>query len=709
MRPQSPSQPRGRPADEPRAARRPVVRTVHGKRINDEFAWLKAENWRQVMRDPHQLDPAIRAYLEEENFYCALMLADTEALQQTLFAEMKGRIKEDDSTVPEADGPYAYFARYRKDGQHPLLCRELRNGGAEQLLIDGDALAQGKPFFRVGSTQHSPDHRLLAWLADEAGSELYTARVRVIDSGTDLADTVPDASGTVVWTQDSSAFYYVRLDENHRPAGVFRHRLGTPVASDVGVFAEADAGFFISIGRHASGRFGTISAHDHQTAEVWLIDLSTPDAEPALVAARETGVQYEAEHHPAFNGEPGLIIRTNADGAEDFKIVWTPLAAPERAHWRDLVPHRSGVYLLSFIVLKDWLIRLEREDGLPRIVVRNLNSAEEHIIAFAEEAYALTIDGGYEFDTDLLRFTYSSMTTPSEVWDYHLPTRARTLRKRQEVPSGHDPANYVTRRLFAPTVDDDSVPISLVHRKDFKIDGSAPCLLYGYGAYGISIPAAFSSNRLSLVDRGFVYAIAHVRGGSEKGWRWYREGKLSKKSNSFGDFIAASEFLIQHDWTAPGKIIAQGGSAGGTLIGAIANMRPELYGGLIAEVPFVDVLNTMLDASLPLTPPEWPEWGDPIGNVAAFQTILAYSPYENVRAQNYPAILALAGLTDPRVLYWEPAKWIARLRLLRTDRKLIGFRTNLDAGHAGAAGRFDRLREVALAYAFAIKIATGIR
>ncbi len=693
------------PPSEPRAEEQPFVRNLHGTWLIDEFAYLKATNWREVMRDPQWLDPAIRTYLQAENDYCECALADNAALQEALFAEMTGRIKKDDSTVPDPDGPYAYYVRYRTDGQHPLLCREPRNGGAEQLLLDGDGLARGKPFFRLGATGHSPDHRLLAWTSDESGSEFYTARVRVIDSEADLSDNVPDVSGSVVWTQDAAAFYCVRLDRSHRPAGVFRHRLGTLASADVRIFTEADPGLFVSVGRHASGRFGDISVHDHETSEVWLVDLAAPVVEATLVTSRETGVQYEVEHHPAFNGGPALVIRTNADGAEDFKIAWTPLATPGRAYWRDLVPHRSGVYVLSFTVLADWLIRLEREDGLPRIVVRRLETGEEHIVAFAEEAYSLSFKGGYEFATDLLRFTYSSMTTPSQVWDYDLAARERTLRKRQEVPSGHDPSNYVTRRLFAPAADGETVPISLLYRKDRAVGGTTPCLLYGYGAYGISIPAAFDTNRLSLVDRGFVYAIAHVRGGSEKGWRWYREGKLAKKTNTFSDFIAVSEYLAKQGCCAAGKIVAHGGSAGGTLIGAVANMRPDLYAGLIAEVPFVDVLNTMLDETLPLTPPEWPEWGDPIRDPAAFRTILAYSPYENIRAQDYPAILVLAGLTDPRVLYWEPAKWIARLRRLRTDRNLIAFRTNLDAGHAGAAGRFERLKEVALAYAFAIKIA----
>src|SRR5262249_54389891 len=395
------------------------------------------ENWQQVIRDPSQLDPAIRAYLETETGYCKQALADTGSLQEKLFAEMKGRIEKDDSSVPFPDGPYAYYVRYREEGQHPLLCREPSDSPHrdsikaeavrrdEQLLLDGDELARGKAFFQLGASRHSSDHRLLAWLADEVGSEFYTARVRDIETGVDLADFVPDVSGAIVWMQDTSAFFYVRLDENHKPAAVFRHVLGTPVAADVRVRTETDPGFFVSISGLSSGRFCDISAHDHETSETWLIDLSAPNAVPMLVAARQADVQYDVEHHPGFAGSSALIIRTNADGAEDFKIVWTPLATRDRAYWRDLVPHLPAVYILSFAVLEDWLIRLEREDGLPRIVVRHLESGEEHVIAFAEEAYSLGINKGYEFATNLLRFTYSSMTTPEEVWDYDLASRER--------------------------------------------------------------------------------------------------------------------------------------------------------------------------------------------------------------------------------------------------------------------------------------------
>jgi oligopeptidase B len=692
-------------ADEPRARQQPVVQSWHGVELVDEFAWLKAGNWQEVMRDPAALDPDIRAYLDGENAYATASLADIDPLQDAMLAEMKGRIKEDDASVPAPDGPFAYFERYREGGQHPLICREPGGGGTAEVLLDADALAKGRSFFQLGARRHSPDHSLLAWSADEAGSELYTMRVRDLTTGTDLADIIVDTVGSPVWVPDCSAFYYVRLDSQHRPSYVYRHRLGTPASDDRLIFESIDPQYFVSLSDTQSRRFAIISLHDHETSEVRLIDLSRLDAEPHLVAPLEPSVRYDVEHHPSFGGAPALIFRTNAAGAEDFKLAWTPLASPERANWQDLVAHRPGIFILSFRVFADWLIWLEREDGLPRIVVRRLSTREQHTIEFPEEAYSLGINDGFEFQTDVLRFVYSSMTTPSEVWDYNLDHRGRTLRKRQEIPSGHDPAAYVTRRLFAPGFDGETIPISLLHHKDTPIDGTAPALVYGYGAYGFAIPAAFSSNRLSLVDRGFVFAIAHVRGGTEKGWRWYRAGKLANKPNTFRDFITVVEFLIAKRWAAPTKMIAQGGSAGGMLMGAVANARPDLFAGIIAEVPFVDVLNTMLDDTLPLTPPEWPEWGNPKTDPEVFRTILSYDPYNNVGAQPYPAMLVFAGLTDPRVNYWEPAKWVARLRARRLERNLLVLRTNLDAGHAGASGRFDRLKEVALAYAFAVKVA----
>ncbi len=566
----------------PHPPSRPVSRMQHGVVLTDEFAWLKDPNWQAVMRDPSLLDPAIRLHLESENAYADHTLAGTVPLQQVLFAEMKGRIKEDDATVPRPDGSYAYFTRYREGAQHPMVCRKAREGNSTEMLLDGDALAKGKSFFRLGASVHSSDHALLAWSADESGAELYTVRVRDLATKTERDDCVEETGGAVVWTHDCSAFYYVRVDRQHRPSSVHRHRLGTHQHDDVEVFAAGDPGFFVSLSELQARRFAAISLHDHDSSEAWLIDLTVLDAKPVLVANREAELRYDVEHHPDFGGEPGLFIRTNADGAEDFKIAWSPLGANGRARWRDVVPHRAGVYVLDFMVLQNWLIRLEREEGLPRIVAQRLaggEAHEEHAIAFDEEAYSLNLDFGHEFATDALRFSYSSMATPPEVWDYDLAFRTRKLRKRLEIPSGHDPSAYVTRRLLAPSREGERVPISLLYRRTTPLDGSAPALILGYGAYGISIPAAFNSNRLSLVDRGFVYAIAHVRGGTEKGWRWYREGKLASKQNTFSDFAAATEFLVTQKFASKKKIVAQGGSAGGLLIGAVANQRPDLYVG----------------------------------------------------------------------------------------------------------------------------------
>ncbi|WP_043878941.1 S9 family peptidase [Azorhizobium caulinodans] len=691
--------------DLPEAPRRPTARTLHGVTVHDDYAWLRADNWRDVMRDPALLPADIRTYLEAENSYSAHYFAAYGELKERLITEMRGRIKEDDANVPSPDGAFAYYSRHRTGGQHPLICRKALPDGAEEILLDGDREAEGKAYFRLAPARHSRDHARLAYAADEAGSELFTLRVRDLATGANLPFSIADTTGDLLWGGDAETLYYIRRDEEHRPSMVFRHRIGTPPESDELIYQEPDKGFFVSLGETQSGTFGLIACGDHETSEVHLLDLADPSATPRLVAARTVGLRYDVEHHPDLGGADTLILLTNADGAEDFKLVTAPTAAPQKANWRDLVPHRAGRMILSHTAYRHFLVRLEREDGLPRVTLRALASGEEHAIAFAEEAYGLGLNGGYEFDPKSLRFTYSSMTTPAEEWDYDMAARTRALLKRQEVPSGHDPAAYVTRRLFATAADGEQVPISLLYRADTPLDGSAPCLLYGYGAYGMSMPASFSTTRLSLVDRGFVYAIAHVRGGTEKGWHWYTDGKLAKKTNTFTDFIAAAEHLVQARLTRPEKIVAQGGSAGGMLMGAIANMRPDLFAGIVAEVPFVDVLATMLDDTLPLTPPEWPEWGNPIIDPDAFRTILGYSPVDNVTAQAYPALFALAGLTDPRVTYWEPAKWIARLRAANTGTAPILLKTNMEAGHGGAAGRFDRLEEVALVYIFALKTA----
>lgn len=652
------------------------------------------------MRDPGKLDPAIRAYLEAENEYTDAALASTLSLQGHLFEEMKARLKQDDSTVPAPDGPWAYSYRFVTGGQYPQLCRQPRSGGDVAVLLDGNELAMDKPYWSLGGSSHSPDHKRLAYATDDKGSELYTIRIRDLASGQDLDDLIPDTRGDFVWANDSNTILYVRLDENHRPLSVYRHVIGTPHEADELVYREADSAFYVGIGKTQSSRFILIDAHDHQTSEVYLVDADQPASPPRLISARQAGHEYAVEHHGN-----ALVILTNSGGAEDFRIVEAPIEDPSAENWREIVAHRPGRLIIEAVAYQDHLVRLERENGLPRIVISRFTDGAEHQIAFDEEAYALGLSHGHEYVTTTLRFTYSSMTTPAEVYDYGMDSRDRTLRKRQEVPSGHNPADYVTRRLQAPAPDGETVPISLLYHKDTPLDGSAPVLLYGYGAYGISMPASFSTTRLSLVDRGFVYAIAHIRGGKEKGYRWYKDGKLEGKPNTFTDFIAAGEHLVREDFTRRGHIVANGGSAGGMLMGAVANMAPDLFLGIIADVPFVDVLNTMLDDSLPLTPPEWQEWGNPLTSAEQFRIIRSYSPYDNVSARAYPHILAYTGLTDPRVTYWEPAKWIARLRRHNTSDNLILLRINMEAGHSGASGRFTALKETAHDYAFALLIA----
>ena len=688
----------------PMAERRPTFTVHHGVELVDEFAWLRVENWQEVMRDPGVLDPNIRAYLEAENAFADAALADTKDLQAELFAEMKGRIKEDDSSVPAPDGPFVYYTSYVTGGQYVRLCRRPRGGGPEEVLLDGNKEAEGKAYWQLGAAAHSPDHQLLAYAVDDKGSELSAVRIRDLATGRDLPEVIPDTRGSIVWARDSQTLFYVRLDDHQRPLFVYRHRVGTPADQDVLVYAEPDSGFYVTLDETQSGKFVVIHAHDHQTSEVFLVDSDKPESAPRVVAARRHGHEYTVDHR----GDR-LLVLTNSGGAEDFRICEAPLGTSEVESWREIVPHKPGRLILDIVAFAGHLVRLEREDGLPRIVVRELapgrEQGNEHAIAFDEEAYALGMSAGFEFDTTTLRFTYASMTTPDRTYDYDMARRTRVLRKTREVPSGHDPADYVTRRLHAPTADGETVPVSVLYRRTTPLDGSAPLLLYGYGAYGIAIPASFSTHWLSLVDRGFVVAFAHIRGGKDKGYRWYTDGKHKKKVNTFTDFIAAGEHLARQRYTSRGRIVANGGSAGGMLMGVVANMAPDLFLGIVADVPFVDVLNTMLDGTLPLTPPEWPEWGNPIASKEDFDLIRSYSPYDNVVAKPYPHILAYAGLTDPRVTYWEPAKWIARLRARNTSDSLILLRTNMAAGHGGASGRFEALKELALDFAFALKIA----
>ena len=684
----------------PVAPKKPVTDTRHGITRTDDYAWLRADNWQAMFKDPSILDPEIRKHLEAENAYMKAAMADTEALQKTLFAEMKGRIKEDDSSVPMKDGPFAYGTFFVTGGEQPRYFRIPRDGGERTVLLDGDKEGAGKAYFRLAGIDHTSDHSRGLWGYDDKGSEYYTLRVRDLATGKDLEDVIENTGGGGAWAPDGKSFFYTVLDDNHRPSKIFHHIVGTPQSDDRLVYEEEDPGFFMGVGGSMLDDFIYIDIHDHETSEYLLIPTSDINATPQMVSVRETGLEYSMTE-----GGDVFYILTNADGAKDFKIMQTPVDKPSRENWTDVVPHTPGRLILSHMAFARHLVWLERENGLPQIKIRDRRSGEEHAIAFAEEAYSLGLSGAGEYDTDVIRFSYSSMTTPSQLYDYNMATRERTLLKTQEVPSGHNIDDYVTRRVMAPSWDGVEVPVTLLYRKDVALDGSAPCLLYGYGAYGISIPAGFNTNCLSLADRGFVYAIAHIRGGKDKGFQWYEDGKMEKKTNTFKDFIAAADYLNQQKFTSYANIVAEGGSAGGMLMGAIANMAPEKFKGIIAAVPFVDVLNTMLDDTLPLTPPEWPEWGNPIESRTAYERMAAYSPYDNVAEKPYPAILALGGLTDPRVTYWEPAKWVAKLREKTTGSEPILMKTNMDAGHGGASGRFQRLEEIAFEYAFAIKVA----
>jgi oligopeptidase B len=684
----------------PAADRRPHVTTWHGIKKHDDYHWLKDENWQSVLQDPALLRADIRHYLETENAHTASVMDKTKALQDKLFEEIKGRIKEDDTSVPVPDGPWLYSSAHVVGGQYPLFKRRLRKGGHDVTLFDGNALAEGKTYFSFGGIEISPDHQHAAWSFDDKGSEFYTLKFRNLESGADSAQAIINTTGGAVWSPDQRHIYYTLQDENHRPLKTFRHRIGSTQGDDVLVFEEKDTGMFTHVGQTRSRRFVTIDVNDHDTSEVWLIDTAKLDATPVCVAPRQRGFEYDLDHHGDH-----FIIKTNKDGAEDYKLMMTPIDKVTPDHWVDLVPHRPGIFLVAYIVFQNWLVRMERENALPRIIIRHLESGEEHAIAFDEEAYSLGFGDMREYDSNTLRFTYSSPTTPAQVFDYDMSTRDRVLMKTQEVPSGHTPSDYVARRVLAPAHDGEMIPVTILCHKSTRLDGSAPLWLYGYGSYGSSMPAGFNTSILSLVNRGFVYAIAHIRGGQEKGRRWYKTGKLEFKTNSFKDFISVGEYLAAEKFTARGNIVAQGGSAGGLLMGAVANMQPDLFKAIIAEVPFVDALTTMLDDSLPLTPPEWPEWGNPIADETAYKTIASYAPYENITAQAYPHIFALGGLTDPRVTYWEPAKWVAKLRTRNTSNNLLLLKITMDQGHGGASGRFDRLKEVAEVYAFGLMVA----
>ena len=682
----------------PATEKRPVEITQHGVTRVDNYAWLRDDAWQDVLRDPSKLTADIRKMLEAENAYYASVTEDLEPLRKKLFDEMRGRIKEDDSSVPAKDGDWKYWTKFREGGEYPVFMRKSVTGGGEQVIYDGDAERGNSEFFSIGDVAHSPDHKLAAVATDRLGSEYYSIRIRNMATGEEYPETIESAdAGGAVWAADSGSFFYVERDDNQRSKWVKLHRLGDDPANDATVYEEPDDAFFLDVSKSQSGAYIFIYSGNHVTSEARFIPAGAPHTSPTLIAAREANVEYAPEHH----GEH-FFIKTNADDAVDYKIVTAPVTAPGRENWKDWLPHRPGSQIVTFTTFKDYIVRMERENALPRIVISTYEG-DAHEVSFDEAAYALGMDEGFEYDTSVIRFTYESPSTPEQTFDYDMASRKRTLLKTQEVPSGHDASLYAVERIEAEGEGGAKVPVTILRLKTTPRDGSAPALIYGYGSYGYATAASFSTNILPLVDRGAVYAIAHIRGGADKGRQWYLDGKLDKKMNTFTDFNAAAEALVKDGYTSAGRIVSYGGSAGGLLVGASLNLRPDLYGGVIAAVPFVDVINTISDADLPLTPPEWEEWGNPITSKEEYNWIAAYSPYDNIQDATYPPIMATGGLADYRVTYWEPAKWIARLRDEATGGPFV-LRMNMGAGHGGSAARFERLDERAHLYAFALKV-----
>jgi len=671
----------------PFAEQRPHSYERHGYVVDDPWHWLKDAQY------PVVEDEDVLAYLKAENQWFEQNMADRKALTQSLFQEMKARIKEDDSSVPQQDGDWLYWSKCEEGMQYHQHWRKALSGGEDQLMLDENILAEGKEYFRLGAASVSPDGQLLAYAFDDNGSERFEVRIKDLSSGDLLPDIIPGTLSSLVWSADSTMLLYGLANEQWRTDNARLHVLGSDIADDVELYHEDDEGFRVGIGLTHSEKYIAISTGDHETSEIRMVPTDNPLAEPILVSARQTGREYEVEEH-----DDKLYILTNDDHV-NFRLATAPVADPY--NWTTLIAGSDEFYLMDVCTFKNFYVTEGRENGLDQIEIRSYDDpAKVERITFPEASYSAGLDDNPEYDVDRLRLSYDSMVTPDTVYDYHLAGKSLETLKLREIPSGYDASQYKTERLMIEVRDGTLVPVSLLYRKDTKIDGSAPLHLYSYGAYGYAVPPSFSTTRLSLVDRGFVYAIAHIRGGDDLGRNWYLDGKLTKRTNTFNDFVDVARGLVAKDYSSEGRITASGGSAGGELMGAIVNSDPGLWGAIVAHVPFVDVLNTMQDESLPLTPGEWPEWGNPITDKTAFEYIRSYSPYDNVTAQDYPPMLITGGLNDPRVTYWEPAKWTAKLRATKTDDHMLLLKTNMGAGHGGKSGRWNALEETAEEFAF---------
>lgn len=675
----------------PIADRRPHSFTAHGVTIEDPYFWLKDQGYPEID------DEDVLEYVRAENEYFEAVMAPHQPLIDTLYAEMRGRIAENDASVPVPDGPYEYWYAYNEGQEYRIWKRRPAGGGPEEILLDENALAEGQEQFSLGTIQVSPDHRLLAYSTDTDGSERYVLRFRDLSTGEDLPDAIPGINGGVVWAADSASIVYTPVNENWRTEVAMHHVLGTEASADTELYRETEEGMQLGIDQTQSRRFLTINAGDNVSNEIRLVPLADLTADPILVSPRVTNRLYDVEDWPSEEAGDRLYILSNQDHV-NFTVYTASLDEP--GTWGSTIGGSDDYYITGLTVFEDFFVVEGRERGLDQIDIWPHSFAPPTRIAFPEASYEAGLGPVAEFDVDTIRVDYESMVTPDTDYSYDIASGELTTLKVQQIPSGYDASQYVTERMEIEARDGTMVPVSLVHRRDVTPDADTPMHLYAYGAYGYAVPPGFSTRQLSLVDRGFVFAIAHIRGGDDLGYQWYLDGKLDRRRNTFNDFIDVARGLTERGISSPGLIAISGGSAGGELMGVVANEAPELWGAVVAEVPFVDVLNTMMDESLPLTPGEWPEWGNPITDPAAFEYIRSYSPYDNVSAQDYPPIMVTAGLNDPRVTYWEPAKWTAALRHLRTDDDLTVLRTNMGAGHQGQSGRFQSLIDEAQAMAF---------
>ena len=674
----------------PKAKIIPKKLKKHNEIRIDNYFWLNDRE-----------NPEVIDYLNQENAYYESMTAHTKDFQKELFEEMKGRIKEDDQSVPYLYNGYYYITRFEKGQDYPIYSRKKGSLEAkEEILFDCNELAKGHSFFQLGGLSVSPDNRFASFGTDMVGRRIYNIKIKNLETNEILSDTIENTTGGSVWANDNQTLFYTRQDKvTLRADTIYKHKLGTDAKDDVLVYEEKDETFNVSVGKEKSKKYIVIGAESTMTTECRILNSDTPDAEFKVFQPRVRGLEYSISHF----GDSFYIL-TNKDKATNFKLMKTPENATEKKHWKEVIPHRESVLIEDIEIFRNYLVVEERANGLNHIRIMPWNGEGEYYLPFGSETYNAYTTTNVDFDTDVLRYSYQSLATPSSVIDFNMKTKSKEIKKEQAVLGGKfDKNNYIEKRIWATAKDGTQIPISLVYHKDLKKDGTNPLLLYAYGSYGVTMEPYFSTTRLTLLDRGFIFAIAHIRGGEDLGRQWYEDGKLLKKKNTFTDFIDCSQFLIQEKYTSPAHLYAEGGSAGGLLMGAIINMAPELYHGVIAQVPFVDVVTTMLDDSIPLTTGEYDEWGNP-NTKKYYDYMLSYSPYDNVKEQVYPNMYVSTGLHDSQVQYWEPAKWVAKLRTHKKGDAVLYLNTNMDAGHGGASGRFEAIKELAKEYAFLLDL-----